>query len=86
MRDLVSDPKFLLRKKIAADLHAKFPQEFLPVYSMVTFSNTPYHVALREDDAQNALFREILSLDNVEEEWNGVGVERAFRAWLAGRG
>jgi len=86
MRDLVADPKFLLRKKIAADLHAKFPQEFLPVYSMVTFSNTPYHVALREDDAQNALFREILNLKNVESEWNGVGVERAFRSWLAGRG
>ena len=85
MRDLVSDPKFLLRKKIAADLHAKFPQEFLPVYSMVTFSNTPYHVALQEDDAQNALFREILSLDNVEMEWNGVGVERVFREWMAGR-
>jgi kynurenine 3-monooxygenase len=85
MRDLVSDPKFLLRKKIAADLHAKFPKEFLPVYSMVTFSNTPYHVALREDDAQNALFREILNLDNVEAEWNGAGVEQAFRSWLAGR-
>lgn len=86
MRDLVADPKFLLRKKIAADLHAKFPQEFLPVYSMVTFSNTPYHVALREDDAQNALFREILSLENVEAEWNGVRVERVFRDWLTGRG
>jgi len=85
MRDLVADPKFLLRKKIAADLHAKFPQEFLPVYAMVTFSNTPYHVALQEDDAQNALFREILNLPNVESEWNGVGVERAFRAWLAGK-
>jgi kynurenine 3-monooxygenase len=86
MRDLVGDPKFLLRKKIAADLHAKFPQEFLPVYSMVTFSNTPYHVALREDDAQNELFQKILSLPNVETEWNGQAVVRAFGAWLAGRG
>lgn len=86
MRDLVADPKFLLRKKIAADLHAKFPQEFLPVYSMVTFSNTPYHVALREDDAQNVLFREILNLDNVEAEWNGARVEQVFRDWLVGRG
>ncbi|MFN0037839.1 MAG: FAD-dependent monooxygenase, partial [Saprospiraceae bacterium] len=83
MRDLVGDPKFLLRKKIAADLSTKFPQEFLPVYSMVTFSNTPYHVALREDDAQNALFREILNLENVETEWGGAAVERAFREWLA---
>jgi kynurenine 3-monooxygenase len=80
MRDLVADPKFLLRKKIAAQLHERHP-DFLPVYSMVTFSNTPYHVALREDDAQNRLFSEILSLENVENEWNGEGVESVFRAW-----
>lgn len=83
MRDLVSDPKFLLRKKIAADLYAKFPKDFLPVYSMVTFSNTPYHVALLEDNAQNELFREILNLEHVEAEWNGVAVEQVFRSWLA---
>ncbi|MDX1910654.1 MAG: NAD(P)/FAD-dependent oxidoreductase [Saprospiraceae bacterium] len=85
MRDLVADPKFLLRKKIAADLHAKFPQEFLPVYSMVTFSNTPYHLALQEDDAQNALFRRILQLPDIETEWNGPAVETAFREWKSSR-
>lgn len=79
MRDLVADPKFLLRKKIAAHLHAKYP-EFLPVYSMVTFSNTPYHVALREDDRQNELFREILGLENVEQEWDGERVEGVFQS------
>ena len=80
MRDLVADPKFLLRKKIAAHLHAKHP-DFLPVYSMVTFSNTPYHAALREDDRQNALFREILNLDNVDTDWDGPAVEAAFQTW-----
>jgi hypothetical protein len=52
---------------------------------MVTFSNTPYHIALQEDDAQNALFREILNLENVADTWNGAAVEQAFRNWLAGR-
>jgi kynurenine 3-monooxygenase len=85
MRDLVADPKFLLRKKIAADLHAKFPKDFLPVYSMVTFSNTDYHKALQEDDAQNQLFREILSLQNVATEWNGPAVEQVFKDWLKKR-
>lgn len=82
MRDLVADPKFLLRKKIAAHLHERHP-DFLPVYSMVTFSNTPYHVALREDDAQNELFRHILSIENVEQEWDGAAVERALEQWQA---
>jgi len=85
MRDLVADPKFLLRKKIAADLYRKFPKDFLPVYSMVTFSNTDYHVALQEDDAQNQLFREILSLPNVEAEWDGPAVEHVFKQWLVQR-
>jgi kynurenine 3-monooxygenase len=76
MRDLVGDPRFLLRKKIAAQLHEKHP-DFLPVYSMVTFSNTPYHIALREDDAQNQLFSNILNLENVETD--GQAVEQAFQ-------
>ncbi len=80
MRDLVADPMFLLRKKIAAHLHEQHP-DFLPVYSMVTFSNTPYHVALREDDAQNRLFQQILNLENVEKDWNGEAVEKVFGAW-----
>lgn len=85
MRDLVADPKFLLRKKIAARLHERHP-DFLPVYSMVTFSNTPYHIALREDDAQNRLFEQILAIDNIEQEWDGPMVEEVFRKWAAGAG
>ncbi|MBL7826240.1 MAG: FAD-dependent monooxygenase [Saprospiraceae bacterium] len=85
MRDLVADPMFLLRKKIAADLHAKFPGEFLPVYSMVTFSNTPYHIALREDDAQNQLFKDILNVPDVSENWNSPAVEAVFKNWLKQR-
>ena len=45
MRDKVSDPMFLLRKKISAHLQVKYPS-FLPVYGQVTFSNIPYHKAL----------------------------------------
>ncbi|MBP6826357.1 MAG: FAD-dependent monooxygenase, partial [Saprospiraceae bacterium] len=80
MRDLVGDPKFLLRKKIAAHLHERHP-DFLPVYTMVTFSNTPYHVALREDDAQNRLFSQILQLENVENDWVGENVDQAYQRW-----
>ncbi|MEZ4894370.1 MAG: NAD(P)/FAD-dependent oxidoreductase [Saprospiraceae bacterium] len=86
MRDLVGDPKFLVRKKIAADLHERHPKEFLPVYSMVSFSNTPYHVALREDDSQNALFEKILNLPNIEMEWDGPAVESVFKNWLENKG
>ena len=85
MRDLVGDPKFLLRKKIAAHLHAQHP-DFLPVYSMVTFSDLPYHLALEEEDAQNRLFAEILQLQGIEENWAAnPEVEAVFRKWRKDR-
>lgn len=84
MRDLVADPKFLLRKKIAAHLHERHP-DFLPVYSMVTFSNTPYRTALLEDDAQNRLFEKILALDDIENDWDGPAVEQTFGQWMIRR-
>ena len=85
MRDLVGDPMFLLRKKIAARLHERHP-DFLPVYSMVSFSNIPYHIALREDDRQNELFRKILALPGIEQEWDGPAVSLAFEAWKKSKG
>ncbi len=82
MRDLVGDPKFLLRKKIAAQLHAQHP-DFLPVYSMVTFSNTPYHLALAEEESQNRLFAEILQLEGIEQNWaENEQVQVIFRKWM----
>jgi hypothetical protein len=57
----------------------------MPVYSMVTFSNTPYHVALREDDAQNRLFESILAIPDIESVWNGEAVDGVFREWLETR-
>lgn len=85
MRDLVADPMFLLRKKIAANLHQKFPDKFLPVYSMISFSNTPYSVALHEEDAQNELFKEILAIPDIESDWDGAQVDAIFEQWYAAR-
>jgi kynurenine 3-monooxygenase len=80
MRDLVGDPKFLLRKKIAAWLSEQHP-DFLPSYSLVTFTNTPYYIALKEDDRQNELFRRILAVNDIETKWNSPEVEALFKAW-----
>jgi kynurenine 3-monooxygenase len=81
MRDKVGDPKFLLRKKMAAYLQSKYP-DWLPVYSQVTFSSTPYASALAADDAENQFFAEVLALPNIETDWQSNGeLERRFLAW-----
>lgn len=82
MRDLVGDPMFLLRKKIAAHFHQKYPKDFIPVYSMVTFSNIPYSEALAESKAQDQLFEKILAVDKITENWDTKEVDDIFQNWL----
>ncbi|GAL84459.1 kynurenine 3-monooxygenase [Sporocytophaga myxococcoides] len=65
MRDLVNDKKFLLRKKIEAIIHHKIPG-YLPLYSMVTFSDLPYHEALEKGQKQERLMEEIMKIENIE--------------------
>ena len=63
MRDLVADPRFLLRKKIESKINAQYPDNWLPLYSMVTYTHLPYSVALqtgkRQDKIMNKLMKHI---------------------------
>jgi len=69
MRDLVSDPKFLFRKKIEASIQAKYPEKWIPLYSQVKFSEIPYADALKEGKAQDKIMEGILSIQGIEESW-----------------
>ncbi len=82
MRDLVGDPKFLLRKKIEKHFNEKFGDDFLPLYSQVTFSHIPYSDALAEGRSQDQLFDRIMAIENIEEKWTGEEVEHIFKTWL----
>ncbi|WP_258102604.1 NAD(P)/FAD-dependent oxidoreductase [Marinoscillum sp. MHG1-6] len=46
MRDKVASQTFLNRKKVEARLQQEFPVTWLPLYSMVTFSDLPYSQCL----------------------------------------
>ncbi len=60
MRDRVADPAFLERKKIEKELGKKFPEQFVSVYEMVSFSHTPYDTAMRCIQAQDVLLSRIM--------------------------
>ncbi len=70
MRDLVDDDRFLLKKKIEKELYKKYPDRFIPKYSMVTFMRIPYSTALErgtiQDDILNKLSEGMPDLDNVD--------------------
>ena len=69
MRDLVADPDFQFKKKIAAKVNEKYPAKFLPVYSMVSFSNMPYSNALKEYKRQNAILDSVLKMPDIKTKW-----------------
>lgn len=59
MRDRVSDPWFILKKKIEHVLSEKFPNVFIPKYSMVSFMRVPYATALQRGLVQDFILNEL---------------------------
>jgi kynurenine 3-monooxygenase len=60
MRDTVRDARYLRRKAIAMGLERRFPDRFIPRYSMVMFHpEIPYAEALRRGAVQEALLAEL---------------------------
>jgi len=75
MRDLVADARFQLKKKIESELYKKYPDIFIPKYSMVTFHRLPYSVALERGHAQEKILHElsegIIVIDEIN--WSKAG-------------
>lgn len=70
MRDHVSDPRYLLMKKIERRLADAFPMRFIPKYEMVSFHRVPYAVAMERGQIQHQILWEltegIASADEVD--------------------
>ncbi|HEV2270300.1 MAG TPA: NAD(P)/FAD-dependent oxidoreductase [Steroidobacteraceae bacterium] len=60
MRDTVRDPTYLRRKALAMELERRFPEHFIPRYSMVMFHpEISYSEALRRGAVQQAILQEL---------------------------
>jgi kynurenine 3-monooxygenase len=71
MRDRVADPKFLLQKKIEAKLNEKFPDKWIPAYSLVTFSpHIRYSEALANGMKQEAIMQQVMQRSDIESRWD----------------
>lgn len=67
MRDKVADPVFLERKKIEKELGRLFPEQFISVYEMVSFSHTPYDTVMKCIRAQDELLEKVMGAGNFGE-------------------
>jgi kynurenine 3-monooxygenase len=71
MRDTVRDPQFLLQRTLSLELERRFPDRFVPRYSMVMFrDDIPYSVAYERGRVQNdilaTLTRTATSLGDID--------------------
>ena len=60
MRDTVRQPRFLLQKELSFELERRFPNQFIPRYSMVMFHHAiPYAVAYERGKIQAQILDEL---------------------------
>jgi len=76
MRDTVRDPTFQLQKAPSLELERRFPERFVPRYSMVMFHHEigyadAYARGRIEQDLLNELTRDVTRLDDVD--WRRTG-------------
>jgi kynurenine 3-monooxygenase len=76
MRDRVADPHFLFRKKVELALQAKYPNHFVPKYSMVTFLRVPYATARQRGEVQERILTELCEHANRVEDLDWKKAER----------
>jgi kynurenine 3-monooxygenase len=76
MRDLVADPRFILRKKIEGRLQARHPDKWIPLYSQVKFSDIGYKTAWDEGLRHDRIMEQVLAMPGIEEQWESEEVER----------
>ncbi len=76
MRDKVADENFILQKKIEKRLNEAYPQQWVPLYSMVTFSDYRYSEAIARGNKQQAIMDEVLARPGIEENWESMDLEQ----------
>ena len=59
MRDHTASQLFLWKKKFQHVLHGLFPQTFIPLYNMVSFSTIPYAQAQKRAEWQSRTLKRI---------------------------
>lgn len=61
MRDSVSNPEYKKYRELELFLENKFPNRFIPRYSMVSFNEIPYSEVYRRGEIQSEIIKDFLS-------------------------
>jgi len=84
MRDKVADPEFLLQKKIEGKINARYPEQWIPLYTMVTFSpDIPYAKALKDGRKQEEIMRKLMKHIKTEADFEKPEVQQLLAENMA---
>jgi kynurenine 3-monooxygenase len=67
MRDYVADPEFLLQKKFERRIQELYPEKYIALYSMVSFTSIPYAEAWEKGMAQDKYIKDLMSKNDVRD-------------------
>jgi kynurenine 3-monooxygenase len=83
MRDKTADPRFLLQKKIEARFSGKYPDKWIPLYSMVTYTpHIRYSTAMQQGQKQEAIMQQIMTRKDIDAKWDSEEIEREILSRL----
>jgi kynurenine 3-monooxygenase len=84
IREMVGDPAFLLRKRVERKVSGMYPSRYLPLYSLVAFTRTPYAEAQRINREQSKTIDALLAFPDIEKHLDGPEGEARIRAVMEG--
>ncbi len=82
MRDLVNDPVFQFKRKVGFLLERRFPDLFIPRYSMVSFHRVPYTEALQRGEIQDGILRDLCASVSSEDQVDWTRADRLVKERL----
>ncbi|GAA4422961.1 NAD(P)/FAD-dependent oxidoreductase [Pontibacter saemangeumensis] len=82
MRDKVANPRFLLRKKVEGKISEQYPDRWIPLYSMVTFTDLPYSYALETGMKQEKIMKKVMKHINTLEDYDSPEVQQLLEKQL----
>ncbi|XP_076361925.1 kynurenine 3-monooxygenase cn isoform X1 [Tachypleus tridentatus] len=78
MRHLVNSKAFLIRKKFDRFLNLFFADSWVPLYTMVTFSKTRYHLCVKNKKWQDKVINQIIQTAGVSSSVIGLSMVAKF--------
>jgi kynurenine 3-monooxygenase len=82
MRDKTADPYFLLQKKIEQKFSQLYPEKWVPLYSMVSFSNISYSDAWNIGMKQEDIMSQIMKTPDIHDIWDSNDIMKKMQKML----